>query len=225
MFPHWITNAAGSWQHAIFTIALVIKSQSPGSSQRTFLMAALVLLLSLSYFISIPGVAGKHIFVFQYVTDNNSRYHRWTFDSRTAVRMEKRSPSSPPFGDLKFKTSLCYCWVPPSTKPSNTCSDLWPPGTPSYSMCHLSFSHAATHAVYPECLTVASAHLPPTRVVRGRTSNLTRLIRTCWWCNSSLSSIGRDSLSALLIHVSPSFFKCVIHFCLGYCFLTSLFTL
>lgn len=176
MFPHWITHAFASWQHATLTIALVIKSQSPGSSQSTFLMAALVLLLSLSYFISSLGVAGKHILVFQYVTANNSTYHHWTFYSRTAVRMEKRSPSSPPFGDLKFETSLCYCWVPPSTKPSSTCSDLWPPGTPSYSMCHLSFSHAATHAVYPERLTVASAHLPPTRVVRGRTSNLTRLI-------------------------------------------------
>lgn len=52
-------------------------------------------------------------------------------------------------------------------------------------MCHLSFSHAATHAVYPERRTVASAHLLPTWVVRGRTSNLPSFIRTCCWCSLS----------------------------------------
>lgn len=74
---------------------------------------------------------------------------------------------------------------PSQPKSSSTCGDLWPPGTPCCATWHLSFSYTATHAVYPERLTVASAaHLLPARVVPARTSNLT-LIRTCWWCSSS----------------------------------------
>lgn len=179
------------------------------------------MLLYLSYFIRIQGLVNKHIFVFRYVMSNNSWYHHLTFYSLTAVRMEKGfffSLDLPHLGDWNYNVCVA-CEEPPSTKlsakvqqPNTTCSDLWPSGKPCYSIWLFSFSCTVTHAVYPERLTVASAaHLLPTRVVQGWTSNLT-LIRPCWWCSSSHRAPKDVTASA---ESCPSFFKCVIYFKLG----------
>lgn len=120
--------------------------------------------------------------------------------------------------DLKFQTSVRHDPPRPHTHthPTHTLPklsaqvlatpalDLWPPGKPCYSIWHHSFSHTATPAVYLELLTVAFvAHLLPSRVVQGWTSNL-MLIRTYWWC--SLSQRTPQALSVCSVS-HPSFFS------------------